>query len=337
MTTLAPFPFSRLRRLRTDQFIRNLVQETRLQVTDLIYPMFITEGERVCTPIASLPGINRYSVDLMLQEAQEINALGIPAIILFPVVTHKSLLAEEAYNPQGLIQRAIQAVKRTVPNLGVIVDCALDPYTSHGHDGIVDEVGYVDNDRTLDALAKQAISQARAGADIIAPSDMMDGRIGRIRTILEQEGFVKTKLLCYSAKYASSFYGPFREAIGSSANLGTSNKSQYQMDPANSDEALREVALDLQEGADIVMVKPALPYLDIIKRIKDNFHVPTFAYQVSGEYAMLKAAAQNGWLDEGKAALEALLAIKRAGADAILSYYAKEIAIKIIDKRNSSL
>lgn len=328
MIDLAPFPLTRLRRLRTDQFIRDLVQETQLQTKDLICPLFIKPGENICQPIAAMPGVQRLSIDRLVSEAKELYALGIPAIILFPVIDpqQKSADGAEAYNPQGLMQLAIKAVKQAVPELGVIADVALDPYTTHGHDGVLNSAGYVDNDRTLEVLVQQAIAQAQAGVDIIAPSDMMDGRIGRIRAALEQEGFVNCKLLCYSAKYASSFYGPFRDALGSSNNLGTSNKKQYQMDPANSDEALREVALDLQEGADIVMVKPALPYLDIILRIKQQYKVPTFAYQVSGEYAMIKAAAQNGWLDEKKAALEALLAIKRAGADAILSYFAKDVA-----------
>lgn len=328
MSYFAPFPATRLRRMRTDKFIRKLVQETQLQKHDLIYPIFITEGENSCEPIPSMPGIHRLSLDKLLIEAKETYDLGIPAIALFPVIPvgQKSANATEAYNPNGLIPNAIKALKNTVPELGIITDAALDPYTNHGHDGIVDTNGYVDNDRTLTILVQQAIAQAQAGADIIAPSDMMDGRIGAIRHGLEQEGFVNTKLLCYSAKYASSFYGPFRDAIGSQKNLGTGNKMQYQMDPANSDEALREVALDLQEGADMVMIKPALAYLDIINRVKQNFKVPTFAYQVSGEYAMLKAAAEKGWINEENCVLESLLAIKRAGADAIFTYYAKQIA-----------
>lgn len=327
MSHLAPFPATRLRRLRTDKFIRDLVQETQLQKTDLIYPMFVTEGDNICEPINSMPGINRFSIDNLLNEAREVYELGIPAIIIFPVIPaeQKTVDATESYNPNGLIPQAIRAIKGAIPDLGVITDTALDPYTSHGHDGILDADGYVANDRTLAILVQQAIAQAQAGADVIAPSDMMDGRINAIRHGLEQEGFVNTKLLCYSAKYASSFYGPFRDAVCSQKNLGTGNKKQYQMAPANSDEALREVALDLQEGADIVMVKPALAYLDIINRIKQEFKAPTFAYQVSGEYAMLKAAAEKGWLNEQNTALESLLAIKRAGADAILTYYAKQI------------
>jgi len=332
MVNIAPYPLSRLRRLRTDPFVRNLVKETQLQTTDLIYPMFVMEGDNATQDIQAMPGIQRYTIDKTVEEAKEIYQLGIPAIILFPVITQKTPLAEEAYNPQGLIQQTIRAIKQAVPELGVIADTALDPYTTHGHDGIVTDNGYVDNDRTLAVLEQQAISHAQAGADVIAPSDMMDGRISKIRTALENEGFFNSKILCYSAKYASAFYGPFRDAIGSSSNLGKRDKAQYQMDPANTDEALREVALDLQEGADMVMVKPAMAYLDIIYRIKEKFKVPTFAYQVSGEYSMIKAAAQNGWLDEQKAAIESLISIKRAGADAILSYFAKDIAKFLIDK-----
>lgn len=327
MNHLAPFPATRLRRLRTDKFIRDLIQETQLQKTDFIYPIFVTEGDNIRESINSMPGINRFSIDNLIEEAKEVYELGIPAIIIFPVIPkeQKTDNAAEAYNPNGLIPLAIRSIKSTVPELGVITDTALDPYTSHGHDGVIGANGYVENDRTLAILVQQAIAQAQAGADVIAPSDMMDGRINAIRQGLEQEGFVNTKLLCYSAKYASSFYGPFRDAIGSQNNLGAGSKDQYQMAPSNSDEALREVALDLQEGADIVMVKPALAYLDIINRIKQEFKVPTFAYQVSGEYAMLKAAAEKGWINEQNAALESLLAIKRAGADAILTYYAKQI------------
>lgn len=327
MSHFAPFPATRLRRLRTDSFIRDLVQETQLQKKDLIYPIFVIEGDNIRESIPSMPDIYRLSIDKVIEEAHEAYNFGIRAIILFPVIqsTQKSIDAAESYNPHGLIPEAIRALKKEIPDLGIITDAALDPYTTHGHDGVIDNNGYVENDRTLEILAQQAIAQAHAGADVIAPSDMMDGRIGIIRQHLEQEGFVNTKILCYSAKYASGFYGPFRDAIGSKENLGTCSKVQYQMDPANSDEALREVALDLQEGADMVMIKPALAYLDIINRIKQTFKVPTFAYQVSGEYAMLKAAGEKGWIDEQKCALESLLAVKRAGADAILTYYAKQI------------
>lgn len=324
--------------MRSDEFSRKLIRETNLQVEDLIYPMFVMPGQGQTQAIASMPGIQRMTVDKIVEEAREVYELGIPAVALFPVIpdAQKSLLAEEAYNPDGLIQTTIRAIKAAVPALGIIADTALDPYTSHGHDGIVDSSGYVLNDPTLEILAKQALSHAIAGADIIAPSDMMDGRTKVIRTILEQEGFVNTKILCYSAKYASSYYGPFRDAVGSGSKL-KGNKKQYQMDPANSNEALREVALDLAEGADIIMVKPGMPYLDIIYKVKQQFKVPTFAYQVSGEYAMIMAAAQNGWLVEQNAALESLLCLKRAGADAILSYFAKKIALLLVDKNRSWL
>ncbi len=314
--------------MRSAEFSRRLMRESRLSTDNLIYPLFVLEGENRREPVASMPGVERLSIDLLLEECRAAAELGIPAVALFPVTPagRKSLDAAEAYNPEGLAQRAIRAVKHALPELGVISDVALDPFTTHGQDGLVDERGYVVNDETVAVLAKQALSHAEAGADIVAPSDMMDGRVGAIRQALETHGYVNTCILAYSAKYASAFYGPFRDAVGSAANLGTGDKYSYQMDPANSDEALREVQLDLTEGADMVMVKPGLPYLDIIRRIKERFGVPTFAYQVSGEYAMLKAAAQNGWLDERKTVLESLLALKRAGADAILSYYAKTVA-----------
>jgi porphobilinogen synthase len=322
------FPNIRLRRLRASKFSRALMQENVLTTSDLIYPMFIIEGKGQREAIASMPGIERVSLDELRKEAAAIYQLGIPAIALFPVTPDdkKSLSAEESFNPEGLAQRAVRLIKQEVPELGVITDVALDPYTSHGQDGLIDENRYVVNDETVEVLVKQALSHAQAGADIVSPSDMMDGRIGAIRTELEGQGFVNTKILSYAAKYASSFYGPFRDAVGSASNLSCGNKNSYQMDPANSDEALREVQLDLDEGADIVMVKPGMPYLDIVQRVKMEFGVPTFVYQVSGEYAMLKAAAQNGWLDEKSSVLEALLSMKRAGADAILTYYAKDVA-----------
>jgi porphobilinogen synthase len=322
------FPKIRMRRMRYNGFSRRLMQEHRLSVDDLIYPVFVTEGSDQRTPIASMPGIERLSLDLLLEEAYELFSLGVPALALFPVIPleKKSDLAKEAYNPEGLVQTAVRTLKEAVPELGVITDVALDPYTSHGQDGLIDQDGYVLNDETVEVLVKQALSHADAGADIVAPSDMMDGRIGAIRQALEANRHRNTRILAYSAKYASSFYGPFRDAVGSSAALGKANKYNYQMDPANSDEALREVALDLQEGADMVMVKPGMPYLDIVRRVKDEFGVPTFAYQVSGEYAMLKAASINGWLDEKQAVMESLLAFKRAGSDAILTYFAKSVA-----------
>ncbi|MDX1518924.1 MAG: porphobilinogen synthase [Gammaproteobacteria bacterium] len=322
------YPEIRLRRLRRHSGLRRLVAETRLLSEDLIFPMFIIEGENERQPVASMPGIERVTTDLLLAEARELHELGIPGIALFPVIDQdkKSEDAAEAYNPQGLVQRTVSALKERLPDLIVITDVALDPYTSHGQDGLVDEQGYVMNDETVAVLVQQALSHAAAGADIVAPSDMMDGRIGAIRKALEEHGHVNTCILAYAAKYASGFYGPFRDAVGSAASLGGADKFSYQMDPANSDEALREVALDLQEGADIVMVKPGLPYLDVIRRVKDEFRVPTFAYNVSGEYAMLKAASEKGWLDEKKVILESLLSIKRAGADAILSYHAREVA-----------
>ncbi|QSA96277.1 porphobilinogen synthase [Methylococcus sp. EFPC2] len=328
-------PFTRPRRLRRNDFSRRLVREHRLTADDLIYPVFILEGEGRREPVSSMPGVERLSLDLLLREAESAFQLGIPALALFPVTPteRKSLDAEEAYNPEGLAQRAVRALKRALPELGIITDVALDPFTSHGQDGLVDESGYVVNDATVEVLVKQALSHAEAGADVVAPSDMMDGRVGAIRRALEAGGHVNTRILAYSAKYASSFYGPFRDAVGSAANLGGGNKYSYQMDPANSDEALREVALDLQEGADMVMVKPGLPYLDIVRRVKETYGVPTFVYQVSGEYAMLKAAAQAGWLDEKATVLESLLAFKRAGADAILSYFAPQVARWLKDEQ----
>ena len=325
--TTGQFPGLRLRRLRRDPFIRRLVRETRLNIDDLIQPLFILEGQGR-EAVASMPGVERLSLDELLKEAEALVELGVPALVLFPVTppAAKSDDAREAYNPNGLVQRAIRALKREFPDLGVITDVALDPFTRHGQDGLVDEDGYVMNDATVQVLVRQALSHAEAGADIVAPSDMMDGRIGAIREALEAEEYVHTRILAYSAKYASSFYGPFRDAVGSAANLKGGNKYSYQMDPANSDEALREVAMDLEEGADIVMIKPGMPYLDIVRRVKEQFAVPTFVYQVSGEYAMLLAAAQNGWLNEEAVIMESLLSIKRAGADAILSYFARRVA-----------
>ena len=322
------FPHTRMRRMRYNDFSRRLMRENCLSVDDLIYPMFVMEGNNVRESISSMPGVERLSLDLFLAEAETIHNLGIPAIALFPV-THankKSEDAAEAYNPDGLAQRSVRALKKAFPKLGIITDVALDPFTSHGQDGLINQDGYVINDKTIAVLVKQALSHAEAGADIVAPSDMMDGRIGAIRAALEENGYTNTLILAYSAKYASSFYGPFRDAVGSAGNLGKSNKYSYQMDPANSDEAIREIQLDLQEGADMVMVKPGMPYLDIVHRVKKQYGVPTFAYQVSGEYAMIKAAAINGWLDEKQVALESLLAFKRAGSDAILTYYAKSVA-----------
>jgi porphobilinogen synthase len=314
--------------MRKDRFSRRLMRENILTPNDLIYPVFILEGTGQREEVPSMPGVERLSIDLLLQEAAAIHELGVPAIALFPVTPSevKSDDAREAYNPDGLAQRAVRALKKQLPELGVITDVALDPFTSHGQDGLIDEQGYVLNDETVEVLIKQALSHAEAGADVVAPSDMMDGRIGAIREALEAAGHRNTRILAYSAKYASSFYGPFRDAVGSAANLGAGNKYSYQMDPANSDEALREVAMDLQEGADMVMVKPGMPYLDIVQRVKETFKVPTFVYHVSGEYAMLKAAAQNGWLNEKAVVLEALLGCKRAGADGILTYYAKQVA-----------
>jgi len=322
------YPAVRLRRMRRDPFSRRLMRETTLTSDDLIYPLFVLEGRQRREPVPSMPGVERLSIDQLLVEAERALALGIPALALFPVTPPeaKSLDAAEAYNPEGLAQRAVRALKSRLPELGVITDVALDPFTSHGQDGLVDDGGYVVNDPTVEVLTKQALSHAEAGVDVVAPSDMMDGRIGRIRQALEAAGFVHTRILAYSAKYASSFYGPFRDAVGSAGNLGGGNKYSYQMDPANSDEALREVALDLAEGADMVMVKPGMPYLDVVRRVKERFGVPTFVYQVSGEYAMLSAAAGNGWLEERAVVLESLVSIKRAGADAILTYFAPRVA-----------
>ncbi|HFE48675.1 MAG TPA: porphobilinogen synthase [Chromatiaceae bacterium] len=318
----------RPRRMRKQDFSRRLMRETTLTPADFIYPVFVLEGQNQTEEIASMPGVQRKSIDLLVKEAAEIHALGIPAMALFPVTptSVKSDDAREAFNPDGLAQRAVRALKEAVPDLGIITDVALDPFTSHGQDGLIDASGYVMNDETVEVLVRQALSHAEAGADVVAPSDMMDGRIGEIRDALEGAGCIHTRILAYSAKYASAFYGPFRDAVGSAANLGGGNKYSYQMDPANSNEALHEVAMDLDEGADMVMVKPGMPYLDIVRRIKDEFLVPTYVYQVSGEYAMLKAAAQNGWLDERPVVLEALLGIKRAGADGILTYYARSAA-----------
>ena len=318
----------RPRRLRKQKFNRSLVRENSLSASDLIYPLFVIEGENKREIIESMPGIERVSIDQLLVEAKEVMDLKIQAIALFPVINSykKTEEAEEAYNPDGLVQRAVRALKRSLPELAVITDVALDPFTSHGQDGLIDSDGYVLNDETVDVLIKQSISHAEAGADIVAPSDMMDGRIGAIRNALEESGFIHTNILSYSAKYASSFYGPFREAVGSSGNLGKSDKKTYQMDPGNSNEAIREVELDISEGADMVMIKPGLPYLDIVSNVKQVFGVPTFAYHVSGEYAMLKAASQNNWIDEKSTVLETLLCFKRAGADAILTYYAKDAA-----------
>ncbi|MBL8436125.1 MAG: porphobilinogen synthase [Zoogloea sp.] len=322
------FPATRMRRMRRDDFSRRLMREHRLSADDLIYPVFVLEGENIAQPVASMPGVSRTSLDGLLRTAEEAVSLGVPALALFPVVedSKKSLGAEEAYNPDGLVPRVVQALKQRFPELGVITDIALDPYTSHGQDGLIDAAGYVLNDETLEVLARQALCHAQAGADVVAPSDMMDGRVARIRAELDQANQIYTRILAYSAKYASSFYGPFRDAVGSAGNLGKGNKYTYQMDPANSDEAIREVALDISEGADMFMVKPGMPYLDIVRRVKTELGVPTYAYQVSGEYAMLKAAAANGWLDEKACALEALLAFKRAGADGILTYFALDAA-----------
>ncbi len=319
---------TRMRRMRTDNFSRRLMSENTLSTADLIYPVFVIEGKNQTQTINSMPGVERVSIDLLVTQAQHCLKLGIPAIAIFPVTpaNAKSDLAEEAYNPEGLAQRAVRAIKQSVPDMGVITDVALDPFTRHGQDGLMNDDGYIMNDETVEVLVKQALSHAEAGADIVAPSDMMDGRIGAIREALEINEYPNTKILAYAAKYASSFYGPFRDAVGSAGNLAGGNKYTYQMDPANSNEALNEVALDIQEGADMVMIKPGMPYLDIIYRIKEHFKVPTFAYHVSGEYAMLKAASQNGWLDEKACVLEAVLSMKRAGADAILTYYAKDIA-----------
>ena len=332
------FPQVRMRRMRRDTFSRRLMREHHLTVDDLIYPVFVLEGNGLREAVASMPGVERVSIDELLKEAAVLVALGIPAVALFPVtpLTCKTEDAREAYNPDGLAQRAVCALKKKFPDLGVITDVALDPFTTHGQDGLIDAGGYVLNDETTEVLVKQALSHAAAGADIVAPSDMMDGRIGQIRAALERAGHRNTRILAYAAKYASSFYGPFRDAVGSAGNLAGGNKYSYQMDPANSDEALWEVSLDLDEGADMVMVKPGMPYLDIVRRIKDQFGAPTFVYQVSGEYAMLKAASQNGWLDEHAVVMESLLAFKRAGADGILTYYAKQAAQWLRDAAGSA-
>ncbi len=326
--SIGKFPQTRMRRMRRDDFSRRMMRESSLHPDNLIYPLFVKEGKGQREAVASMPGVERLSIDELVREAEAVARLGIPAIALFPVTpaTAKSEDACEAWNPEGLAQRAVRAVKKAVPSLGVITDVALDPFTTHGQDGLIDASGYVVNESTVEALVKQALSHAEAGVDIVAPSDMMDGRIGAVRDALEGAGFIHTRILAYSAKYASGFYGPFRDAVDSAGNLGKSSKSTYQMDPGNSDEALREVALDLEEGADMVMVKPGLPYLDIVRRVKDTFGVPTYVYQVSGEYAMLMAACRNGWLDERTVAMEALLSMRRAGADGILTYFAKRAA-----------
>ena len=332
MTPYAPFPMGRPRRLRRDSFTRNLVRESTLTAHDFIYPVFVVDGKQQRQIVSSMPGVERLSLDLLLPVAEDCVKLGIPVMALFPVINQslKTPDGREAFNPDGLVPRVVQALKKEFPELGVMTDVALDPFTSHGQDGLPDprpeEDGYIMNDETVEVLVKQALSHAAAGADIVAPSDMMDGRIGAVRQALEANHFIHTRIMAYSAKYASAFYGPFREAVGSAANLGKSNKKVYQMDPANSNEALREVALDIAEGADMVMVKPGMPYLDVVRRVKDEFKVPTFVYQVSGEYAMLKAAAQNGWLDHDAVMLESLLAFKRAGADGILTYFSRDAA-----------
>ena len=328
LSSPTPFPASRPRRLRRDTFTRNLVREHAVTVNDLIYPVFVLDGANRREAVASMPGVERLSLDLLLPVAEDCVKLGIPVMALFPVIdaSLKTPDGKEALNPDGLVPRVVRALKKEFPDLGVMTDVALDPFTSHGQDGLLDDTGYILNDATVEVLVGQALTQADAGVDIVAPSDMMDGRIGAIRDALEAHGHVHTRIMAYSAKYASAFYGPFRDAVGSAANLGKSNKKVYQMDPGNSDEALREVAIDIAEGADMVMVKPGMPYLDIVRRVKDEFRVPTFAYQVSGEYAMLKAAAQNGWLDHDAVMLESLLAFKRAGADGVLTYFARDAA-----------
>jgi porphobilinogen synthase len=325
---VAQFPAIRMRRMRKDAFSRAMMRENVLTPADLIYPVFIVDGKNHREKVASMPGVERLSVDLLLAVAEECVELGVPVMALFPVInpTLKTPDGIEATNPEGLVPRAIRELKQRFPELGILTDVALDPFTSHGQDGVINADGYVLNDETVDILTRQALTQAAAGADIVAPSDMMDGRIGAVRAALESHKHIYTRIMAYSAKYASAFYGPFRDAVGSATNLGKSDKCTYQMDPANSDEALREVALDIAEGADMVMVKPGMPYLDIVRRVKDEFKVPTFAYQVSGEYAMIKAAAQNGWLDHDKAMMEAMLAFKRAGADGVLTYFARDIA-----------
>lgn len=324
----AAYPNTRMRRMRKNDFSRRLMRENVITANDLIYPVFVIEGQNERESVVSMPGVDRVSIDLLLEVAEQISNLSIPVMALFPVtpVDVKTEFAEQAYDPEGLAQRAVRAIKENFPQLGVMTDVALDPFTSHGQDGLMDKSGYIMNDETIDVLVKQALSHAEAGADIVAPSDMMDGRIACIRNALESNGYIHTQIMAYSAKYASSFYGPFRDAVGSSGNIGGGNKYSYQMDPANSDEAIREVALDIDEGADMVMVKPGMPYLDIVRRVKDEFKVPTYVYQVSGEYAMLKAAAQNGWLDEKAVVLEAMMSFKRAGADGVLTYFAPQIA-----------
>jgi porphobilinogen synthase len=331
MTPFAPYPQGRPRRLRRDEFTRNLVREHALSPHDLIYPVFVLDGRNQREAVASMPGVERLSLDNLLPVAEQCATLGIPAMALFPVIdaSLKTPDGREAWNPKGLVPRVVSELKKQFPQLGVMTDVALDPFTSHGQDGLLDETGYILNDETVEVLKRQALAQAEAGVDIVAPSDMMDGRIGAIRQALEQAGFIHTRIMAYSAKYASAFYGPFRDAVGSASNLGKSNKKVYQMDPGNTDEALREVAMDIAEGADMVMVKPGMPYLDIVRRVKDEFRVPTFAYQVSGEYAMLKAAAQNGWLDHDLVMMESLLAFKRAGADGVLTYFALDAARKL--------
>lgn len=331
MQPLASFPHGRPRRLRRDEFTRNLVREHALTAHDLIYPVFVLEGDKRREPVASMPGVERLSLDHLLPVAEQCVSLGIPVLALFPVIdaSLKTPDGREACNPEGLVPRVVAALKKEFPQLGVMTDVALDPFTSHGQDGLLDETGYILNDETVEVLVQQALTQAQAGVDIVAPSDMMDGRIGAIRSALEAHGHIHTRIMAYSAKYASAFYGPFRDAVGSAGNLGKSNKKVYQMDPGNSDEALREVALDIAEGADMVMVKPGMPYLDVVRRVKDEFRVPTFAYQVSGEYAMLKAAAANGWLDHDLVMMEALLAFKRAGADGVLTYFALDAARRL--------
>ena len=328
MSLHAPYPQGRPRRLRRDEFTRNLVREHAVTSHDLIYPVFVLEGQRRREAVASMPGVERLSLDLLLPVAEQCVTLGIPAMALFPVIdaSLKTPDGREAFNPEGLVPRVVRELKRQFPQLGVMTDVALDPFTSHGQDGLLDETGYILNDETVEVLVRQALTQAEAGVDIVAPSDMMDGRIGAIRNALEGRRLIHTRIMAYSAKYASAFYGPFRDAVGSASNLGKSNKKVYQMDPGNTDEALREVAMDIAEGADMVMVKPGMPYLDVVRRVKDEFRVPTFAYQVSGEYAMLKAAAQNGWLDHDAVMLESLLAFKRAGADGVLTYFAIDAA-----------
>ena len=332
MNAFAPFPLGRPRRLRRDSFTRNLVRENHLTAHDLIYPVFVVDGQKQRVPVGSMPGVERLSLDLLLPVAEKCVALGIPVMALFPVIdaSLKTYDGKEACNPDGLVPRVVRALKKEFPQLGVMTDVALDPFTTHGQDGLPDlnpdHEGYILNDETVEVLVQQALTQARAGVDIVAPSDMMDGRVGAIRAALEADKLVHTRIMAYSAKYASAFYGPFRDAVGSAANLGKSNKKVYQMDPANSDEALREVAMDIAEGADMVMVKPGMPYLDVLWRVKDTFKMPTFAYQVSGEYAMIKAAAQNGWLDHDAVMMESLLAFKRAGADGVLTYFARDAA-----------